>query len=76
MLIAVDLQNFKHSVKACYDQAVCQLPLSRRLISHCQYAESRRTLRITAIPLFHILQKPYLTITSVSVHSLLQHFRA
>ena len=67
--------NLMHSVKACYDQAACQLPLSRQLISHRQYAESRRTLRMTAILSFYSLKKPYLTITSVSVHSLLQHFR-
>jgi len=43
---------------------------------HRQYAEGRRTLRMTVILLCYILKKRYLTITSVSAHSLLQHFRA
>jgi hypothetical protein len=68
--------NFSHSVIPCYDQVACQLPLSRRLISLRQYAESLRTLSMTAILLFPILKKPYQTITSVCVHSLLHHFRA
>jgi hypothetical protein len=44
-------------VKACYDQAARQLPLSQRLISHRQYAGRRKTMRMSAILLFYILKK-------------------